>query len=261
MATLFSEIQFIGSLGELSAYKMRGSDKVILRTKGGPTRKQVKTARSFVNVRRINAEFGGRSTTSRWIILMMGPQKTLADTSMSGRLNALLKPIQELDKLGGWGQRHVQLSKNPQLLAGFSLKDDCSFDAVIRTPLLFSLSRENRTARVEIPALLPRINFFPSNQPFYSVQVVLGIVPDLFFKEGKYAPTSRVYPNPVLAETPWCPLTDRSEAALLEIALRGMPPDENFSMLLSVGIKYGNAKNGSIQQVKHAGCAKVLALV
>jgi len=35
MARITSVLQFEGSVGELSAYKQKGSDKIILRTKGG----------------------------------------------------------------------------------------------------------------------------------------------------------------------------------------------------------------------------------
>jgi hypothetical protein len=64
MARLISEIQFTGSLGNLSAYQMRGEKSVILRTKGGPSRRLIKTSKKFDLVRRYNAEFGGRSTAA-----------------------------------------------------------------------------------------------------------------------------------------------------------------------------------------------------
>lgn len=121
MAKLTSDIQFTGSLGNLSAYKMRGIDHTILRTKGGPSSAQIKKDPAFDVVRRNNAEFSGRAAASRWIMRMMWPQKALADYNIAGPLNALVKPIQELDKESAFGQRNIVLSKNKLLLQGFSL--------------------------------------------------------------------------------------------------------------------------------------------
>jgi hypothetical protein len=194
---------------------------------------------------------------------MMWPQKALADYNIAGRLNALLKPIQSLDE-GKWGERHVVLSRNPQLLAGFSLNRAGGFDSILRTPIPFSLVRENRSAQVEVPALLPFINFFPANQQYYSLQIVLGVVPDLFFNDGKYQPSSPLYSNLsfAIASTPWQLVRGRSDGATLNVTLKDLPPDDHFSLMLSIGIRYGAVMNhGVIEQVKYAGGAKVLALV
>ncbi len=67
MAQLIGNIQVTGSLDNLSFYKMRGSDKIIVRKKGGPTRKQVKKSPKFENTRRNNMEFGGRSRAVGYI--------------------------------------------------------------------------------------------------------------------------------------------------------------------------------------------------
>ncbi len=184
-----------------------------------------------------------------------------AKNNLSGRINALLKPIQELDKTSAWGKRSVQLSKSPLLLAGFSLQNNISFDGVMRTQVSFTLSREHSSARVEIPALLPGINFVAANYPYYRITLALGIIPDLFYNEGasKYTPFND-YPATVEAETPWCAGRDRSQPAVIDLAIPQMPPDDNFSLMLSIGIKYGVIRNGGIEQVPKVGCGKVLVV-
>ncbi len=261
MATLHSELQFTGPLGELTAYKMRGSDKIILRTKGGPSRKQIKTAPNFENTRRTNAEFGGRATASGWVRRAMGTLKILGDNNLSGRINALLQPIQELDTTSSWGRRSVQLSRQPQLLAGFPLQNAISFESVVRAQVVFTLSRETRSARVEVPELLPGINFMGANYPYYSIALALGIVPDLFYNEqaGKYTPVND-YPNMVEAQTPWCAGRDRSSFFTADLVIPSVPADDNFSLLLTMGIRYGVIRNGAIDQVPKVGCGKILAV-
>src|SRR5262245_47359014 len=118
MAQLIGNIQIIGSLSNLSFYKMRGSDKIIVRKKGGPTRKQVKKSPKFENTRRNNKEFGGRSTATAYIKDVLWPLLFLADYNIVGPINALLKPIQEMDKTSVSGKRNILISKNPRLLEG-----------------------------------------------------------------------------------------------------------------------------------------------
>src|SRR4051812_36024190 len=118
--------------GDLSAYKMVGSDKIILRRKGGASKEKIKQSAAFVNTRRINAEFGGRSTTTKWMLPVFRPLKHIANRSLTGRLNKLLKPIQELDSINEWGKRNVSLSLKPQLLEGFNLNHTWVLESIIR---------------------------------------------------------------------------------------------------------------------------------
>jgi hypothetical protein len=264
MAKLDSHIQFTGALGNLSAYAVRGSDRIVLRTKGGPSRQQIKTSPSFEHARRNGAEFGGRSTASKWIMKMARPLKALADHNIAAPLNALLQPIQLLDTENEWGKRHVRISRNRSLLQGFSFNRKSGLDSVLRTSISFSLERATRTAGINIPELQPQINFFvPGAHHLYSIVAGLGILPDLFYNDGRYEPSSPAYAEFgfTMASTPWHPVADHAAPANLELNTAADPPDDLFSLILSVGIRYGTMKNNSvIEQVRHAGSAKILAL-
>lgn len=263
MGKLLSGIQFTGSLGQLTAYRRRGTEGIIVRTKGGATRQQIKTSPSFEQVRRNNAEFGGRATASKWIMKVLRPHKALGSRNIAGPLNALLKPIQALDTVSEWGQRNVQLSLHKQLMEGFSLNIRQPFDVVLRS-LVFSILRGEGFAQVEIPALLPGINFFPTgSHPFYRISAVLGVAPDVFYQNGRYAPASPRYAESqtVMEATPWRSTRDRSESVTLTLSGGPVPPDEFSSVILSVGIGYGAVTNtNEIEPVKYAGTAKVLGL-
>jgi hypothetical protein len=264
MARILSTVALVGSIGNVSAYKMRGSDKIILRTKGGPSGKRIRNAPEFDLTRRNNSEFSGRATASKWIMSMLSQLKPLADHNIAGPLNALMKPIQELDKTSDYGMRNVVLSGNPRLLEGFSLNRGTSFDSMLRSPLPCSLSRETLSARVEIPALLPGINFHAQRKdPMFSIIAMLGIVPDLFYDADRYKPSSHAYTSlgAKAVNTDWYPVLGGAPATTLELKLEGMPPDQSFSLMLSVGICFGAMHDAAtIKQVKHAGSAKVLAM-
>jgi len=265
MAKLNPPLNFTGSLGNLSAYRMRGHDHIILRTKGGASREKIRTSPAFEQVRRNNAEFSGRAVMSKWIMNALRPLKALADYNIAGPLNALVKPIQALDTKSEWGKRHVQLSSHKSLLEGFSLNRKNHFDAVLRTAIPLTVSREARTAQLTIPALVPGINFYPPpHQSVYSLVAVWGILPDVFFTDGKYLPSSPSYSELTytMASTPWQPIANTSDEASLKLDLNFTPPDEFFSLMLSLGIRYGEFRNtDEIVQKRYVGSAKIVKLV
>ena len=49
MAISKSIMQLEGSIADVSMYKMHGSDKVVVRTKGGPSKNQIETKPQFEN--------------------------------------------------------------------------------------------------------------------------------------------------------------------------------------------------------------------
>jgi len=261
MAEMTPGFTLVGSISNLSAYKRRGSDKITVRTKGGPTKEQINRLPSFKGLRKRNKEFGGRSTTSKWIRQALNPQLPLADYNIAGTLNGLLIPVQELDTVSPVGQRNVCLTKLPNLLAGFSLNQLYTFDSTVRNPVSFTLSRDTLAAAVEIPALLPGINFHaPGKHPLYSFVAAMGVVPDVTFDGVKYdVPAHYDTLGAKAAESAWFPVLKGSPALRLEVSLPNAPLDQAFSILLSIGIRFGTvATGGEVQQVERAGSAKVL---
>lgn len=119
MAHLISGIQFTGSLGNVSAYRMKGSDKIVLRTKGGPSRSQVASGKQFEVTRRNNSEFSRRAKGSAIVLRAMEPLRPLADHRISAALNALLKQIQVLDTTSAFGERDIFLRANRDCLKDF----------------------------------------------------------------------------------------------------------------------------------------------
>ena len=266
MAKLDGNFGFNGPLGNVSAYKMRGVEGIILRRKGGASKEKVKTSPGMKGTRKGNAEFGGRATAGKWIRRLLHRQTPMAGYNITGAINALMGPIQKLDTESVFGRRNVVLSKNPWLLEGFSLNKEQGFDTIIRNPLSWSISRDTLSARIELPALLPGINFLTQEKhPMYRIVATLGIAPDFFYHEQwkGYYPSSRAYQENDMqtVETEWCPVLKGSPATTLNIQLPTPPPDQSFSLVLSIGLCFGEMRDASsIWQVKHTGAAKILGM-
>ena len=260
MAQLIGNIQITGSLSNLSFYKMRGSDKIIVRKKGGPTRKQVKKSPKFENTRRNNREFGGRSQAVAYIKEALWPMLFLADYNIVGPLNALLKPIQLLDITSGWGKRNILISKNPRLLEGFPLNRRYLLESIVRAPFNYSL--QDQQAIIDIPELIPGINFMsPVGYPVYQFIAVARLVPDIIYKNDiwGYRPIGERYRGND-ASTDWLPVNTRTAATPLIINNLPAEKPEGYSMLIALGISFGTLKGTTIEPVKYVGAGRVIGM-
>lgn len=260
MATLDGTFQFTGSIQKLSFYKMRGSDKIIVRKKGGPSKKQVKNGKNFVNTRRNNMEFGGRALAAATIKSYLHPLLFLADYNIVGPLNALLRAIQKMDTTSGWGKRHVLLTKQPRLLEGFTLNKRYLFETIVRTPVVCHLQGEQ--VHIDLPALMPGINFMsPGNYPYYRFIGTAGLVPDICYTEHGYMLKYNEKSYFDYTESEWLPVNAPSSAQTL--TLKGMPENKpaECSIMVALGVAFGKLQGDTIVPEKYVGAAKVMMVV
>jgi hypothetical protein len=261
---------YTGSVSNLSVYKVRGSDTPIVRRKGGPTKRQIKTKPSFAITRLNNMEFGGRAKIAGQVLSALRPLKYLGDYNIAGPLNSLFIPIQELDTEHGKGERNIVLSKNPGLLQGFNLNRRTPFETIVANQLAYTLSKETLTASIHFPALIPDVNFFvPENYPWYRFMVIIGTVEDMFYHPNGYRPEKGKEENTWFLEvTEWLPVHAGAQAVTkqytqLKDGFDGVEETANFSsysILLAVGIAFGTIQKGQVEMVKYVGGAKILGM-
>ena len=259
MARLASEIKFEGTLGKLSAYRMEGVDHIIIRRKGGPSKKTIETSPGFASFRLNMSEFGARSKATGCLNRCMSNTRRVADYNFTCHLNALLKPIQEMD-IATKGQRGVLLTKNQQILQGFQLNRKTPFDSIVRNTVTFKVSREDMRATVSIPELIPELTFNPQQRfSMFSIVAELGIMPDIVLSGKTFrAATENVS---AIASTKWFAVSRGCESTSLEIVLEDRPKTESFTLILSVAIRYGEfITDDLVQQVKRGGGAKILGV-
>ena len=266
MGKIEQGVEFTGSVGNFTAYRMRGVDGIVVRKKGGASKERIKKDPRFLQTRLLNAEFAGRSATSRRIMSILRPLKPLADYNIAGPLNALLRPIQVEDPKSEKGKRAIILSEYPGVLEGFSLNRKVVFESIVKAPLGITVSRKTMTAEVNIPPLMPDINFKRQGKhPLYRLDAVLGVVPDMFFSPEGYKPTDEKYHTHLKyaeAGSEWFPCVSKSEATNLVLKLDFVPPDEHFILVLALGVRFGYPVSGNdVEPAKYAGAAKILKVV
>lgn len=263
MAVLKNGVQFTGSLSGLSAYTMKGFDKIIFRTKGGPSKQQIKKSPNFERTRENYTEFSGCAKAGSSIHRALFPVKHLADHNFMPTLSAISKRIQLLDKEGKRGERSIRFSQHRYLLEGFHLNKNTPLDNVVRHPIYCNIDRATASAEVKLPRLLPQINLFTSGQyPLYRFILSLSIIADLEFNGTDFTGPNSGFPQVQSLYTEWHPVRQTFEAQTLEISM-GIPNalDDNKSLLLAVGIEMGlPVTNALTEGAGEGGCAKILGV-
>lgn len=257
-----NEIQFTGSFGKMTAYRLRGSDKIVVRKKGGPTKKQVQTSPRFEHTRLNNSEFTGtvQAAKSIWFTMTF-PILNLADHNIFPRLTGLCKNIQKQEKINRKGQRGVLLSEHRKLLEGFLLTRKNPFFSVVANPLDIVIDREAKTAVIQLPRLIKGINLvLPWRHPLYRFEFSLGVAEDVIHDGVRYYKPERLYIACMATE--WHLNGASFLPQTIELKL-DMPEalQASQSLVLSAGIEMGQPDaNGEIQSVKYAGSACILTV-
>lgn len=158
MPVVKSLFQITGSLGNLSFYLRKDSEKFLVRTKGGPTKEQIKNDPNFERTRENMSEFGGRAAASKQIMNAVRELKLLADYNIAASLQPLLAAIQKFDQESKRGQRHIFLSRQAQWLADLEFNKKNPINSIVRNPPVFTIDRAAANATIEIPELLPGLN-------------------------------------------------------------------------------------------------------
>ncbi len=264
MAKLVGVPGYTGTIGELSAYRMQGVDKIILRKKGGPTKQQIKKKASFAITRQLNEEFTGRMLMVKQLNQAMQEIRHLYHGNDAGRLGAVCKKIQEADINSFLGKRSVLLSAAGYWLEGFSLNRYHPFDAIVKHPLAVSINKLTGTATISWPVLLPGLHLLnPLQQPFYRFVFVLSTVADMVYDEQqrRYHPTPTASLGRAVAQTDWHIAGKDCAAQTFTLQIPQYTAAAGLSLLLSGGIEYGQPQTeGYIKYTKYAGAGKLLKL-
>lgn len=244
-------------------YRMEGIVDPVMRKKGGPTKNKIRYDPRFSNTRRQNTEFGGCATATHFLLEALAPLRP--GLGVTGSINKLLGSVQKMDEQSEWGQRAVALSACPGLLQGLNISRRLVLDNVIRHSFSFELSKQAPMASIDLPPLLPGVNcLHPKSYSFFQVIAVLGVIPDLYFKEklDSYAPGEQFQslPNQVV-QTDWLQTNRPGPATRLELSLPLIPGTESYSKILSLAVRYGKlSPTAVVEPIPKAVASKVLAV-
>lgn len=248
---------------------------MVLRKKGGPDAAQLRQGKNFAITRLNNQEFKACVTARKQLMQSIFPIKHLSDYSYTGALNGLCKSIQKDDTINPLGKRSVLFSQSGFKLEGFSLNRIHPFEQYIKHPLQYTIDKATASAVVELPAIIPGINFTnPNQRPLCRFVFVLGGVADIVFDEtrNEYVPVSPAI-FPVIKQTAWYNWKENVAAQTIRLsfdenlstsALNPIPSSLNltpYTLLLSAGIEFGMPLSTTeVKVMKGDGAGKMVML-
>lgn len=268
MAIVKGPIKMTGSISGLSFYTRRGSDEVIVRTKGGISGDKIKRLPQFDGLRKQQKEWSGTNKLVSGFRMALGGLHRLADYNITPTLNSLANKMQKADNSFEKGKRPVCLSAYKHTVEGFNLNRNYLFNAVVRTSVSFELNREELSATVNFPRINPDMDLLNVQRlPYFRLIIALGTVSDMVYNESlnDYSPKVLGLHGAALIEgSEWYPTAGIMEALQLTTRMSNAQCSmltEDVSVLLSVAIEFGTVGfDGQPAAVKYAGCSKVMAV-
>ena len=244
MARQKGHIKYVGTLGEVRHFKIKGNEGYFAGLKGGPTAEQVKTAPGFIRTRENMSEFAACANAGKSVrIGLSALMKQMTDSQFTGRLTAIMKKINIEDGSEARGQRAILVSLQPQYLKGLDFNRNISFNGIFSAPFTLAASVNRNETTLNIPAFNP-LNYLniPSGATHFRIINALSIISDFVYNSatGAYEPAEALL-NEVadIAYSAYIPVD--IVTALIEVVatLPGAPTlTSSTSALASIGIEF-----------------------
>jgi hypothetical protein len=135
MARQKGVIKYVGTLGDIRHFKIKGQEGFFAGMVGGPTAQQVYTAPEFERTRENMNEFGacakaGKSVRNGLSQMM----KQMSDCQVTGRLTSIMKKINLKDQTEARGYRKIEISTQRSYLKGFEFNKNISLNGILNAP-------------------------------------------------------------------------------------------------------------------------------
>ncbi|MHB9055652.1 MAG: hypothetical protein ACYC2P_05795 [Paludibacteraceae bacterium] len=266
MATVKGPLQIEGAMGNMSFYTRRGSDKIIVRSKGGASKRKIKTSPAFANLRLSQQEWKGCTGFTSVMRHTLGLVIRIADYNLAAGLNAFAKNLQKTDENAEKGKRNIRLSRFRYTLDGFNFNRTFPFNSVVRVAPIATIHRETLSASVKIPRINTGIDLLNIQRlPFFRLSVSLGVISDILFSENikSYEPVNRIMNGLNQTVTgEWFSSENILPEQIMEVSLPdGLIADltDDVTLVVGIAVEFGKVGfTGQPQEVKYAGSGKVL---
>lgn len=271
MATAKGIFKMSGAFGTASCYSLPGSDQMIIRTKGGPSKRRMKVGPEFEMVRKHQKEWKACVIFSQSLKYAMGDVYRLADYNVSPVWNGLGKNIVKTDTEHALGERSLMVSSYKSELQGFNLNRNYMLNALLGVLPTLHIDTEKLYASVTFPAFNTSRELLNVRKlPYFRLIISLGIISDIHFvadgRDNIYrAESERVNGLSQSTTSEWFSTNDKLPELKLEIQYEEYlikMERNNLTYILSVGLEFGTVGfGGKIEAVKRAGagrCALVM---
>ncbi len=157
MARQKGPIKYVGTIGDVRHFKIKGQEGYFAGMIGGPTAEQIANDPTFARTRENMNEFGGSANAAKAVRVAFSEIiKRLGDNHLTGRLTGIMKTINKEDNSESRGQRAILISQVPQYLKGVEFNRNTSFSGVFSGPYSIAQTADRTGSNMLIPVFNPR---------------------------------------------------------------------------------------------------------
>ena len=244
MAKQKGHVKYVGTLGEIRHFKIKGNEGYFAGLKGGPTAEQVKTAPGFIRTRENMSEFAACAMAGKSVrVGLSAIMRQMTDSQFTGRLTAIMKKINIEDGSEARGQRAVLISQQPQYLKGLDFDRNISFNGVFNAPFTLTAVVDRNKSTLTIPSFNP-LNYLniPSGATHFRIINAISVVSDFVYNSA----TKAYEPDePILNEmsnieySGYIPVDVVTPSLDVNAILPGSPTlSSNVAVLGSIGVEF-----------------------
>lgn len=244
MAKQKGHIKYVGTLGEVRHFKIKGNDGYYAGLKGGPTAEQVKNDPGFVRTRENMSEFAACAMTGKSLrVGLSSVMKQMTDSQFTGRLTGIMKKINIEDGSEARGQRAVLVSQQPQYLKGLDFNKNISFNGVFNAPFTLTSVAARNESTLSVPPFNP-LNYLnaPSGATHFRLINAISVLSDFVYNSatGSYEPADvDLNEESHIAYSSYVPIDALTSQIDVTATLPGSPTiGSNVAVIGSIGIEF-----------------------
>jgi hypothetical protein len=263
MARQKGVIKYVGTLGDIRHFKIKGQEGYFAGMIGGPTGDQVLTAPEFERTRENMNEFGacakaGKAVRTGLTQLM----KQMSDSQVTGRLTSIMKKINLEDQTEARGYRKIEISSQQRYLRGFEFDKNISFNGIFNAPYSVTSTAGRDSGSFIVPSFNPsNLISAPSGATHFRLITAVSVVSDFEYNAitNSYDP---MHPElNELNDTKYSGFLSLSEivpATTLTATLPGgAAGTTDTSVLQSIGIEFHQKVGGNYYLFASGDCLKI----
>lgn len=263
MARQKGVIKYVGTLGDIRHFKIKGQEGYFAGMVGGPTGDQVQTAPEFERTRENMNEFGACAKAGKSVRTGLSQvMKQMADSQVTGRLTSIMKKINLEDQTEARGYRKIEISSQRTYLKGFEFDKNTSFNGIFNAPYSLTHLPTRETGEFVVDAFNPaNLVNAPSGATHFRLITSLSVVSDF-----EYNATTNSY-DPMDADLNevnniqysgfldlFAPVPYTTLTATLP---GGVVPTANVTVLQCIGIEFYQQVGTNYYLFSSGNCLKV----
>jgi len=192
MAIQKGHIKYVGTLGDVRHFTIKGLPEYYAGMKGGPSGDQIQNDPAFIRTRENMNEFGGCAKAGKSVRNALASiVSQMSDSQLTGRLTGIMKKINLEDQSEARGYRAILISQQRQYLQALQFDKNVNFDSVFSAPYSNSHVAARNEATLAVPTFNPQ-SFIsaPAGATHFRLLSALAVISDFQYdnNSGDYVP-------------------------------------------------------------------------